>query len=58
MKLYVIMGNDFPSGVMDDEAKAAAFCTNRMDAQRDPQHPHVSPRIYWRYYEFELNKVE
>ena len=64
-RLFVIMGNDYPAGVMDDEAAAEALCKARMDAQRAEliaQHgesgKHYSPRIYWRVYPFDLNAIE
>ena len=64
-RLFVIMGNDFPAGVMDDEQKADALCKARMDAQRaelirlhDESGKHWSPPIYWRAYPFDLNAIE
>lgn len=64
-RLFVIMGNDFPAGVMDDEAAAEALCKARMDAQRaklieehGPSGKHWPPPIYWRVYLFVLNAIE
>lgn len=58
MQLYVIMGNDFPAGVMDDPHDADALCKARMAAQREGLKPWESPRVYWRFYAFVLNAVE
>jgi len=64
-RLFVIMGNDFPAGVMDDGAAAEALCKARMAAQRAAliaQHgesgKHWSLPIYWRVYPFALNAIE
>lgn len=54
MKIFVIMGNDFPDRVFADEAKADAFCKEKMDEQRVGLKPYEHPRIYWRSYEFEV----
>ncbi len=60
MKVYVIMGNDYPDGVMTDKSTAEELCELRMDAQKrrkgikgDPCER--GPRIYWRTYEYELD---
>lgn len=63
--VYVIMGNDFPDGVVDDEAAAQAICKERMEAQRaqlvkehgEGKGALYSPRIYWRAHAFELNAI-
>lgn len=64
-QLWVIMGNDFPAGVMDDEAAAETLCRQRMDAQKaalieqhGPSGKHWAPRVYWRAYPFDLNAIE
>jgi hypothetical protein len=53
MKVWVIMGNDFPDAVFDSEEAAQRYCTTKMN---DPANmrKHGTPRIYWRYYEFKL----
>lgn len=50
-KVYVIMGNDFPSGVVSNKTKAEKICKNKMDEQKK-QGP---TRIYWRWYKFVLD---
>lgn len=63
MKVYVVMGNDYPSAVFTDERDAEAACKRLMDEQREKHEAedarfgkktHYTPRIYWRYYGFEL----
>lgn len=52
MKVFVVMGNDFPDAVFDSEQTATAYC----DAKRkEPKVIGFGPRIYWCLYEFELN---
>lgn len=46
MRVYVVMGNDYPNGVYASEREAQAFC----DAQPKDKPPH----IYWRVYPFDL----
>ena len=65
MRVFVIMGNDVPAGVMDDGEKAEALCKARMAKQRaalikehGPSGKHWSPRIYWRAYPFDINAIE
>lgn len=60
MRLFVIMSNDYPAGVMDDETKAEALVTSRNEADKNMPEvkKHQRGRIYWRSYPFELNAVE
>lgn len=58
MRVFVVMSNDFPAGVMDDEAKAEAFCKAKMLEQKRCLKMHMAPRIYWRVYPFELNQEQ
>ena len=52
MKLYVIMTNDYPAAVFDDEAAAERYC----DAKMKEQQARASRTgISWRCYGFELN---
>lgn len=55
MKVWVIMGNDFPAGVKSTEAEAEAFCRVRgeMNASRLKNGRGM---IYWRCYEFEVDE--
>lgn len=58
-KVYVIMGNDFPSAVFDSEEKAEAHVAemreqDKVRHQKENPGMYYSPRIHWRHYEFEL----
>lgn len=51
MKVWVVMGNDFPDAVFFTKASAEAYCERKRDEPKiDPYHA----RIYWRHYEFEV----
>lgn len=63
MKVYVVMGNDYPSAVFADEGDAKAACQRLMDEQREKHEAedkrfgkktHYTPRIFWRHYGFDL----
>ena len=57
--VYVIMGNDYPAGVMDDKDAAEKLCEARMQRQKDSMAKNqYAPRIYWRTYPFELNAIK
>lgn len=55
MKVFVLMGNDFPEKVFANETEANEICKALMDA---PSNRHIhgsgSRIIYWRIYPFEL----
>jgi hypothetical protein len=52
MKVWVLMGNDFPDSVYATKKKAeAAVKQKRIADDRNVDH---YPRIYWRYYELEV----
>ncbi|HMH98995.1 MAG TPA: hypothetical protein VK577_20865 [Bradyrhizobium sp.] len=53
MKVFVLMGNDFPDRVFANETEANEVCQTLMDA-RGNQGDHGFRRIYWRVYPFEL----
>lgn len=53
MKVFVVMGNDFPDSVFSDKATADAHIAKIKEEDKDR-----SPRIYWRVHEFELNRME
>lgn len=57
MKLYVIMTNDFPTGVMDDGEKAKELVRVRNEADKVRAETQRQTRVYWNAYEFELNQV-
>lgn len=50
-KIYVIMGNDFPSGVVSTKANAERIVKEKMDRQKEKG----PTRIYWRWYKFVLD---
>lgn len=53
MRVFVVMGNDYPDRVYDTQQAADDFCrqkNNESAAQTEKGYR----RIYWRYYEFEL----
>lgn len=56
MKIYVIMGNDFPHSVFSDKAIAEAWCmkNNEIEKQKKSQDV-MHRRISWRSYEFTLD---
>ncbi len=49
MRVYVVMGNDFPDAVFAKADDAEAYC-KREDAKNIPH----TQRIHWRFYDFEL----
>lgn len=61
MKVFVVMGNDYPDAVFtSNEAAEAYCCAKRSDdvlAQPKGGMMHGSvPRIYWRVYAFDLRE--
>lgn len=56
MKVHVVMGNDYPAAVFDDDKLAAAFIEKMDGPSNKTKFGHS--RIHWRAYEFELNKEE
>lgn len=59
-KYFVIMANDFPEGVMDDEVAAEAIvkARNEADKANEPEKRRMGQgRIYSRSYPFTLNEV-
>lgn len=58
MKVYIIMGNDFPQEVLSDKEAAEKLCAERMQAQHEALPPHLKARrIYWRPVERELDAI-
>lgn len=53
MKVFVIMTNDYPAGVMSDEEAAEALCAKHNADERAR-----GPRVFWRAYDFELDNTE
>lgn len=65
MKVFVIMGNDFPAAVVANQAAADALIAKREKEEREELIRHhgeklgklYGPRIHWRSYEFELQSA-
>jgi hypothetical protein len=56
MKVYVVMGNDFPEAVFSTEIEAEKLCERRrFEEGPKPPKGYRVPRIYWRVYPFELD---
>jgi len=51
MKIYVVMGNDYPDAVFTNEVVAERYC---MTKRAEDLLLYVSPRIDWRVYPFDL----
>lgn len=56
MKIWVVMGNDFPDAVFDTEAGAKQYCKDKRDANKAHREKMPGPTIYWRSYEFDLRQ--
>ena len=54
MKVFVVMGNDFPDAVFSNEALAEAYMTTKKN--EDPRKGYGN-RIHWRCYEFDVNET-
>lgn len=62
--VFVVMGNDYPDAVFEEEYDAQYFCASKENEDRDnykSEHGHKGPgfaryvpRIYWRYYDFKV----
>lgn len=52
MKVFVVMGNDYPDAVFKKERKAEEYCQSKRRAHLDAGS--TGMRIHWRVYEFEL----
>jgi hypothetical protein len=57
MRVFVIMGNDFPAGVMQAREDAEKLCAEKNTADAIAADRDRRGRIYWRYYPFKLNKA-
>jgi hypothetical protein len=58
MKVYVIMGNDYPGAVFDNEAAADRFIALKKAENDKNMSQGMGGKIYWRKYEFKLNEGE
>lgn len=50
MRVYVVMGNDFPDAVFTSAELAQVYCASKAVDTR----PGGITRVYWRFYDFEL----
>lgn len=57
MKVYIVMGNDYPARVYERSEDAKAYCREKMNAPENKYDLTSSTRrIYYRTYEFDLIK--
>lgn len=56
MKVFVVMGNDFPESVFETEAAAEKYVEQKKAADPEHRKQYGGPRIYWRTYEFEVRQ--
>lgn len=54
MKIFVIMGNDYPDAVRASEEAAQEYVDEQNAESKKKHGPLDSRRVYWRYYDFEL----
>lgn len=57
IRVYVVMGNDYPEAVFSNEAAADKFIEKKRAEDRREDRPwpnSLAPRIYWRHYEYEV----
>lgn len=53
MKVYVIMGNDYPDAAFRTEEAAEEYVADKIKKQNERKR--IGPKIHWRWYEFELS---
>lgn len=54
MKVWVIMGNDYPTAVFDNERAAKQYCKTQTKVNNRDMERGDSRKIYWRAYEFDV----
>lgn len=54
MRVFVVMGNDYPAAVYDSERAAEKRCHAEM-AKNERRLRDGYGKIFWRYYDFTLN---
>lgn len=54
MKVYVVMGNDYPSRVYKTRRGAAKFIEEKEEYDVKRMRETGGPKIYWRSYEFDV----
>jgi hypothetical protein len=58
MKVWVVMGNDFPDAVFKSEAAAEKYCADKKAANHKDRQSGHGRMIYWRSYDFDLRDAE
>ncbi len=53
-KVYVVMSNDYPNCVFSDEVAAGLYVAKRK-LEDNPSGSGVYRRVYWRFYEYDLD---
>lgn len=54
MKVYVVMGNDYPDCVFSDEGAADRYVKAKTVENKRSMETGYSRRVYWRVYLFDL----
>ena len=57
MNVYIIMGNDFPAGVVDSEELADEIVAKLRAQSKAETEGTRLPSINWRHYDFKLNAI-
>lgn len=55
MKVYVIMGNDYPDAVVSSQQLADEYIEARKVVDKALN---IGPKIYWRSYEFIIDEIK
>jgi hypothetical protein len=58
VRVFVVMGNDYPDSVFASEADAEAYIQQKKDEPGNRHEHGGGYRIYWRAYEFELREAK
>lgn len=56
MKVWVIMGNDFPDAVLESEEAADKYINHKKELTKRKMEILGGSMIYWRSYEFEVQQ--
>lgn len=54
MQVWVVMGNDYPDAVFDNEQAAVNYCATKKALNEDHQRRYGGGWIHWRANEFTL----
>jgi len=55
MRVYVLMGNDYPAAALTDKEEAEALAARLNEEDRAEAAKQNRGRIYWRIYDFKMN---